>query len=148
MTKITMVTAAALAAAAAAALAGAAQAKEIASLKICGASGCSTVTDRAALARFEPGGNTEPEEVFLTNPQGYYTMEIGFGDPNGNVVHTETAYWLPRKNLMRSRTQPLDPWWKLFPSQAALYRKLAGDVVPYTPTLSRVTVGGKSVSDP
>jgi hypothetical protein len=130
------------------ALAGTAQAKEIVSLKICGASGCTTSTDRTALRGFEGEGNTDPEQVPVTNPQGYFTMEIGFGDENGNLIHRETAYWLPSQNLMRFRTQPLDPWWKLFPSQAALYHKLSGDLQPFTPTLSKVTVGGKRVADP
>jgi len=130
------------------AFAGTAQAKEIASLKICGASGCATSTDKAALANWEPQTNVNPDSVSYTNPQRYYTIELGFGDSEGNVIHTEKAYWLSDAGLMKFVSQTQDPWWKLWPNQVVLYRKLSSGVDAFTPSLTRVTVAGKRVADP
>src|SRR5829696_8691371 len=110
------------------AFAGTAQAKEVASLKICGASGCKTTTDRDKLRNWEPNTNTNPESVNFTNPQAYYTVELGFADPEGNVIHHETAYWLADAGLMRFVSQTQDPWWKLWPNQTSLYRDVASGI--------------------
>ena len=130
------------------ATAGTAQAKEVVSMKVCGASGCQTSTDADQLRQWEPEGNVVPDSVTFTNPQPYYTVELGFGDQDGNVMHREVAYWLRDPNLMRFMGQTQDSWTKLFPSQVSLYQKVAEGVEPFTPRLSRVTVAGKTVSDP
>lgn len=139
---------AALVAAGLTALTGTAQAKEVTSLKICGASGCNTVTDRETLRGWEGESNQDPASVAIAAPGRFYTVEIAFGDPEGNEVHRDTAYWLLNGNLMRSRIQTQDPWWALFPNQVALYQKIASGIEPFTPQLSRVTVKGKAVADP
>jgi hypothetical protein len=138
----------ALAAAAAGllALSAPAQAKEILSLKVCGASGCVKSTDPKVLAGWE-GGNQDPAQVWQTNPGGYYKVTVGYGD-QGKLVAAEPAYWLPGRNLMRFTGQSGYPWWKLFPAQVKMLRAVAGDLSPFTPTLARVTVRGKSVADP
>jgi hypothetical protein len=137
--------------AAALAFAGTAQAKEVASLKICGPSACKTTTDKEALRNFEQQMATgNPEAVNYTNPQRYYTIEIGFGDPEspGTVIHRESAYWLPDAAVQKFVSQTQDPWWKMAPSQISLYRDLSSGLEAFTPTLSRVSVAGKKVSDP
>lgn len=130
------------------ALAGTAQAKEVTSLKICGASSCKTTTDREALRDWEAqmSGNSAP--VNYTNPQPYYTIEMGFGDGEGNVIHRESAYWLPDAAVQKFVSATQDPWWKLAPSQVSLYRELSSGLEAFKPTLSRVSVAGKRVSDP
>jgi hypothetical protein len=130
------------------ALAGTAQAKEVMRLKICGASGCNTVTDRETLRGWEGESNQDPASVSIAAPGRFYTVEIAFGDPEGNVVHSDTAYWLPNGNLMRFQSQPQDPWWQLFPNQVSLYQKVASGIDAFTPQLSSVTVRGKTVADP
>jgi hypothetical protein len=145
MRKITLL---ALAAAGVLAFAGTAQAKEVVSLKICGPSGCNSSTDREALRGWEAQSSTNPESVSYTNPQSFYTIELGFGDPEGNVIHRETAYWLPDAGLMRFTSQRQEPWWTISPNQAEMYRDVAAGVEAFTPSLSRVTVAGKPVSDP
>lgn len=127
--------------------AGAAQAKEVTSLKICGASGCKESTDPEALRNWEPGTNSDPASVSSTAPEPFYTVELGFGDGQ-QTVHRETAYWLPRSGLMRFKSQALDPWWKIFPNQAALYKDVSAGVDPLTPRLVRATVAGRAVADP
>jgi hypothetical protein len=130
------------------ALAGTAQAKEIVSLKICGASGCNTSSGREQLRAWEQESNANPESVSVAAAQRFYTVDISFGDPEGNVVHSESAYWLPDTSLMRFQAQIQDPWWRLFSSQVAMYRKIASGIEPFTPELSRVKVRGKAVADP
>jgi hypothetical protein len=129
------------------ALAGTAQAKEIGSLKICGANSCNSMTDRDQLRGWEPGSG-EPTSQYVAPAQRYYTVEIGFTDPEGNVVHQETAYWLPDSGLMRFKGQVTDPWWRVFPNQKAMYEKVAAGIDAFTPELSRVTVKGKIAADP
>jgi hypothetical protein len=136
----------AVAAAGLLALSAPAQAKEIISLKVCGASGCNRSTDQSVLKAWE-GDGTDPAQIWLTNPADYYKATIGFGD-QGKLIHSETAYWLPGRNLMRFQGQYGYPWWKLYPSQVKMLRSVADDLTPITPTLSRVKVGGKTVADP
>jgi hypothetical protein len=143
MKKIALV---ALVASGALAAAGAAQAKEIVSLKLCGTTGCNTVTDRDTLRGWEAEG--DPAQVWQPMPAAFYTVAIAFGDDKGNVIHSDTAYWLPSSNLMRFQGQKYDPWWRLFPSQKALFVKIASGLEPFVPRLARVRVKGKNVTDP
>jgi hypothetical protein len=130
------------------AFAGTAQAKEVMSLKVCGVSACKTTTDKDALRKWESQMSGNAESVNYTNPQRYYTVEMGFGDGEGNIIHRESAYLLPDAALQKFASATQDPWWKLAPSQVSLYRDLSSGLEAFTPTLSRVTVGGKRVSDP
>jgi hypothetical protein len=127
------------------ALAAVAQAKEIGSLKVCGASGCNTLTDRAQLGGWEP--NSNPDSQSGASPQRWYAVEIGFTDGT-KIIHRETAYWLPDSGLMRVAGQVTEPWWKVFPNQTAMYQKLATGLDAFTPALKKVTVTGKAVADP
>jgi hypothetical protein len=128
------------------ALSAPAQAKEIISMKICGASGCVTSTDQSVLKGWEGDGN-DPAQIWQTNPADYYMVTIGFGD-QGKLIHTDTANWLPGRNLMRFQGQYGYPWWKLSPSQVRMLRSVAGNITAFTPGLSRVRIGGKPVADP
>ena len=127
------------------ALTGAAQAKEIGSLKVCGASGCNTLSDRAQLGGMAPEGYTDSTQAA---GQRYYSAVIGFSDENGKIFHQETAYWLPDSGLMRFKGQVGDPWWKLRPEQQAVYQKVATGLEAFTPSLSSVKVKGKTAADP
>lgn len=129
------------------ALSAPAQAKEIISLKVCGASICVKSTDQNVLKGWEADGEGDPAQIWQTNPSDYYKVGIGFGD-QGKLIHTEPGYWLPGRNLMRFQGQYGYPWWRLFPSQVKMLRGVAVDLAPIAPTLSWVKVGGKQVSDP
>ncbi|MBA3717891.1 MAG: hypothetical protein H0W87_06665 [Actinobacteria bacterium] len=130
------------------AFAGTAQAKEIVGLKICGASGCNASTDREQLKGWMLGGSSDPEQSTSVPAEPFYTAELSFGDPEGNVIHQETAYWLPGSNVMRFRGQTQDPWWKLDPSGISMFQQISAGIDAFTPELSGVKVKGKSVSDP
>src|SRR5437660_172096 len=128
------------------ALSAPAQAKEVLSLKICGASGCVTSTDPSVLKGWE-AGNQDPIQIWQTNPADYYKITVGLGD-KGTVMGTQAGYWLPGRNLMRWQGQNGYPWWKLFPSQVKMLRSVTGSLTPITPALSWVKVGGMKVADP
>ncbi len=138
----------ALAAAGLLTLAAAAQAKEITTLKVCGASGCNTVNDRDALRGWEGAGDAYPDEVAAPGAQRFYTLELGFGDGEGNVIHTEQAFWLPDSKLMRFKNDVQAPWWKASATQSAMYGKAAAGLDAFTPKLKKVTVKRKTVADP
>jgi hypothetical protein len=129
-------------------LAGTAQAKEIGSLKVCGANGCNTFTDREQLKGWEPSGGQSSQPVAA--PQRYYAVEMGFTDPegSGNIIHHENAYWLPDSGLFRFKSTTDTSWWQVLPNQTAMYEKAAGAINPFTPALSKVTVKGKTAADP
>jgi hypothetical protein len=133
--------------AAALALAATALAKEIGSLKVCGAGGCNTTTDRDQLKAWLEG-NGNPVGQSSVAGQRYYTIELGFTESDGKIIHRELAYWLPDSKLMRFKGQAADPWWQVSAPQTALYKKVAGGIEAFTPQLSRVTVRSKAAADP
>src|SRR5262245_17375992 len=128
------------------ALVGTAQAKEIGSLKVCGANGCNTFADRDQLRGWEPSGDVPGQAV--APAQRYYSVELGFAEPEGNVIHREAAYWLPDSKLMRFRSTMDSSWWGVLPNQTAMYEKAAAGIEPFTPELSKATVKGKAAADP
>src|SRR5262249_30079518 len=134
----------ALAAAAALALAATAQAKEIVSLKLCGASGCNILTDRDQLQGWESGINPGSQNAA---GQRWYSVEVAFGD-RGTIIGRDTTYWLPDSSLMRWQGQTADPWSQVATSQTAVLEKLATGVDAFTPSLARATVKGKAAADP
>ncbi len=138
----------ALAAAGLLVLAATAQAKEITTLKVCGASGCTTINDREELRGWEGGGDSYPQEVTTPGAQRFYTLELGFGDGEGNVIHTEQAFWLPDSKLTRFKNDVQSPWWKASANQASMYDKAAAGLEAYTPKVKKVTVNRKTVADP
>jgi len=127
------------------ALAGVAQAKEIGSLKVCGANGCNTFTDREQLRGWEPSGGGTSQSAAAA--QRYYTVELGFTD-GATIIHRESAYWLPEGALFRFRSTNDSSWWSVAENQTAMYEKAAAGIEAFTPTLSRVKVKGKIARDP
>jgi hypothetical protein len=123
-----------------------AQAKEIGSLKVCGANGCNTFSDREQLKGWEPSGGVSSQP--LAAAQRYYSVEMGFTDPEGNIIHQENAYWLPDGDLFRFKSTTDASWWQVLPNQTAMYEKAAAGIEPFTPALSKVTVKGKRAADP
>ena len=137
-----------LAAAAVLALAGTAGAKEIGSLKVCGANGCNTFSDRDQLRGWEGSGDGSGQPVAAA--QRYYTIALGFTDPQGsaNIIHQESAYWLPDSGLFRFKSTTDHSWWSVLANQKTMYEKAAAGIEPFTPALSKATVKGKAAADP
>jgi hypothetical protein len=129
------------------ALSAPAQGKEIITMKVCGASGCATSTDPKVLSGWEAGGNQDPPQVWQVNPAGYYKVDIGYGY-QGKLIHSDSVYWLPGRNLMRGIDQYQGTWWKLYAPQVKMLRAVTGSLTPYTPTLNRARVHGKAVAAP
>jgi hypothetical protein len=137
-----------LATAAVLALAGTAGAKEIGSLKVCGANGCNTFSDRDQLRGWEPSGGVTGQPVAAA--QRYYSVELGFTDPEGsaNIIHQESAYWLPDSGLFRFKSTTDRSWWAVLANQKMMYEKAAAGIEPFIPALSKATVKGKAAADP
>jgi len=125
-----------------------AQAKEIGSLKVCGANGCNTFTDAEQLKGWEPSGGVTSEPVAA--PQRFYTVSLGFTDPEGggNIIHQERAYWLPDSGLFRFKSTTDTSWWSVLANQETMYEKAAAGIEPFTPSLTKVTVKGRTAADP
>ena len=71
--------------------AAAASAKEIASVKVCGADGCQDVTDRATMAVTDGGPPTgRPDEK-----SAFYRVKISVKGEEGQVVPGWTFLWVP-----------------------------------------------------
>jgi hypothetical protein len=129
-------------------LAAVAQAKEIGSLKVCGANGCNTFSDAEQLKGWEPSGGVTSQPVAAA--QRYYSVELGFTDPEGggSIIHHEPANWLPDSGLFRFKATTDTSWWAVLPNQKAMYEKAAAGIQPFTPELSKVTVKGRTAADP
>jgi hypothetical protein len=71
--------------------AASASAKEIASVKVCGAGGCTDVTDRATMAITDGGPPTSwPDEA-----TPFYRVKIAVEDEEGETVPGWTFLWVP-----------------------------------------------------
>ena len=125
-------------------MAAVAQAKEIVSLKVCGASGCNTLTDRAQLQGWEP--NNDPTSQSGAPAQRYYKVESAF-DEGGTIIHREKAYWLPDIGLMRFQGHVTDSWWKGPDPVWDVPEGRRGDRRVHA-ALSKVTVRGRTAADP
>ena len=125
-------------------------AKEVTGAKVCGASGCKETTDAEVLKPFSMSeeNGVAPKETFNAPVGSYYTVNVSYGD-NGQTVGTHLSYWLSGPRLMHGSDQgSFDPWWELTEAQNAGFESVAAGIQPFQPDLSRVLVGGKSVTDP
>ena len=77
------------------ALAAPAAAKELTKVTVCGASGCTTITDRDELRRLPTGGDTTapPPE-----PTDYYT--VTYSVEHEGASNRFTMYYVPAANLL------------------------------------------------
>jgi hypothetical protein len=119
------------------ALAGTAQAKEIVGFKLCGATGCNESSDHIAI--------DSSTSLARTQPAAFYEVELRFGDGQ-QIIHRETAYWLPDSGYMRFQGDVNGSWWK--PADLSGMHKAATGIDAFTPELSKVTVKGKTAADP
>jgi hypothetical protein len=131
------------AAAACAVWPGAAAAKEIASMKVCGANGCAALTNPQTFWNDGSGGLT------FDAPVGpYYRLEVAIGDP-GQIGARQTVSWLRGARLTHGADQSsFDPWSRLTAAQSRRLERAAARLMPLEPALTRVTIDGKRVDDP
>jgi hypothetical protein len=121
--------------------AGAAGAKEVKSVKVCGASGCKPLSTRFMLSM--GGSNTVPGRI---GP--YYTVRMLMGE-GGRSVGTFIVFWSRAEGAARAIEQwAFDGWARLPARQNAILRSATTGVTPFRPRLASVRVDGKLVSDP
>jgi MYXO-CTERM domain-containing protein len=82
------------------ALPAAAAAKEVSALDVCGADGCTRLTDRVALRAFEQGGDLA--EAAPAGLQRSYVLRVHMRDQNGEHIPSWTNRWLPSAGLIAS----------------------------------------------
>src|SRR5256885_9046726 len=80
------------------ALPGAAAAKEVSAVDVCGADGCTRLTDRAALSAFEQGGDLA--EAAPTGLRRSYLLRVHIRDHAGEHIPGWTSRWLPSAGLI------------------------------------------------
>lgn len=139
-------------------LATSAAAKErIKSAKVCGASGCVTVTDREK-ANSLVGSDTlvspPPPSTPSTAPpppSSFYTVELAMG-ADGNI--RSTFYYVPSAAMARPADRPgqagpsLRLWSTVRPEAAALFREVTKGLEPFPkPHLSSVRIGSTTIVD-
>jgi hypothetical protein len=140
----------ALAALAAAALVlpGTALAKEIESVQVCGASGCRTETDTAALRVLE--GSAGESDTYVGPPaaSAFHTVRVTVRAGEERV--TWQSHLVLAARVMRTTDEANRAAWRRLPAkEQAAWEGLTRGVEPFArPTLTRVTVAGKAVVDP
>lgn len=129
---------------------GLAQAKELASFKVCGASGCNAVTSapqlRLLMRALETQG--EPVNTRVPAPAPFFRLEFtGKGDERGSPSFIQ--YYVPSRGAVALLGGPESWTWSSAGGLRDLYDRTARGVKPFgKPTFTRVTIGGKLASDP
>jgi hypothetical protein len=131
----------------------AAAAKNISSVKLCGASDCATITNRDVLQRWmESGGSlTAPPAI-----SRYYRLEItvsaapGETFDNGKTSITWSEWYVPATQAIRGTDEAGNASWSRQSGRAAaIFADAVRTVEPYpAPTITAATIGGRSVKDP
>jgi predicted dithiol-disulfide oxidoreductase (DUF899 family) len=50
-------------------------------------------------------------------------VSVFYKDKDGNIFHTERAYWLPGSNVFKFKNNVDTTWWKSSPNQTSMYEK-------------------------
>jgi hypothetical protein len=124
-----------------------AAAKEISAAKICGASGCVTTTDKAALMQLAQSSDPSPTAPAMAP---YYELRFQVTEPGRGLVGASDAWWVPSARLMAARSESGTPEWsRLTAEGVAFLDRTAANVTPYpTPRFMRVLVGARRARDP
>jgi hypothetical protein len=130
--------------AAALVLAAPAGAKEPLRATICGASGCTTVTDPQTLREIPAGENT----TAVGPAAPYYRLQIVAGERNGRERHSFSLYYVPSANAMAWAEEGVVRFHPIYGDRApAVMRKLTARLQPFPrPRVSSVIVGNRRVS--
>jgi len=132
-----------------------ASAKELQSISICGASGCTALSHEQSapfIALFERmDSSTATKAVLGAVPVGPY-YKLGF-KIKGDTKHTFSfSMWFVRPNLIRQQGEPdtfPEPFLRVTDSFARELDGVARRLVPYpAPRVMEATVNGKRVSQP
>ena len=123
---------------------GVAPAKELTHVQLCGPAACTSVTDGQTLRTIPTGGETTAGPPPASS---FYTMNMTV-EAEGER-HEWTIYYVPSANMLAAPDESgRVTWLPIFGTEATgVMKQLVADLKPYPePVITRVTVGGKSVS--
>jgi hypothetical protein len=132
----------------------AAGAKNISALTLCGPSSCATIDDKDVLAGWMRSGDAGPTGTPPLAP--YYrfdlTVTAGAGETfeDGKTSVTWSQWYVPSTLAMRGESESGTAAWVVESGRAAeIMANAIRGVDPYpAPTITRATVGGRTVRDP
>jgi hypothetical protein len=107
------------------ALPSGAAAKEITAVSVCGADGCTRVTDHAALQAFMNAGGLAEEAP--ARPQRSYLVRVTVDEPGSGAGQAWTSRWLPDAGLLASSDESTGLLFtKVEPALERVLRRAAG----------------------
>jgi hypothetical protein len=128
----------------------AATAKQLSSFSACGASGCTVITDAAALRTLIHAVESQRDPVHVPTPAPapFVRLDFRFKGDDGTNGPTMSQHYVPSRVAILLQTGP-DAWtWVSAGSLRPVYDRAVRGVEPYpTPAISRVTVGRDVVLD-
>ena len=102
---------------------GSASAREVASIAVCGADGCTRITDQGALRGFQSGGR---ETSAPNGAEPFYSVRVRIRDEQGRAHDAWTTQFLPRSGLIRAEDDRGVPRWTQPPSALRSALRRAG----------------------
>lgn len=129
-------------------------AKNISELKLCGPSSCATIDDKSILQQWMQSGDGGPTGTPSLAP--YYRLDVtvtaGPGETfeNGKTSLTWSQWYVPSAHAVRGESESGAASWVVESGRAAeIFTNAVHGVDPYpAPTITRATVGRRTVSDP
>jgi hypothetical protein len=127
-----------------------AQAKELSEFRVCGAGGCTAVTDPDVLGAIIRGIETQRELVRVSTPTPAPFLRLEYwmkGDLHKGP--TFVHYYVPSRNVAAVVTGPTSWTWVRPDAVSDVIRRAAQGVAPFpTPRITSVMIDGKAVRDP
>ena len=146
MKRLTLI---ALAALAALGWAAAAQAKQLSGFKVCGASGCKSVTTPALLRQLIRVVETQGAPVSTPTPAPAPFVRLEFSIRGDSVSPSFTQYYVPSSRQIAVETESGDWSWNRIAALRSLLDRVTAGVKPFpAPGFTRVLIGGKLARDP
>ena len=127
-----------------------AQAKELSAFKVCGASGCTSVTDRTLLNNLILSFEGQGEAVHVSTPAPAQFLRLEYW-VRGDLAQGPSfvQYYVPSRGALALMTGPQTWSWVRPEAVKAAVDRLASGVAPFGgPRISAVEIGGRAVHDP
>jgi hypothetical protein len=128
----------------------AAGAKDLAAFKVCGARGCTSITDRALLRRLFLGIQAQREAARVSTPSPAPFLRFEYWAMGERVPEPSfVQYYVPSRGVVEVNTGA-GSWTWIRPDAAnAVFRRVSIRAAPFAaPRISSVTIGGRPVRDP
>ena len=126
-----------------------AHAKELSAFKACGAAGCRQIKDRAVLRTLIRAVEAQGEPVSVPTPAPSPFIRLDFfmrGDEGTGPAFRQ--YYIPSRGVLLIQTDPNAWAWVSARNIQTVLARVTRSVKPYAaPTITRITVGGRSLFD-